>query len=279
MVCAPAFGEPPEEMPTNLVETHYFSRSGGGSASQGIALGENYYYGSNSTSICRFDKNWNFIETVPIAIEGVNHLGAIDYSGGYIWGGFLNAPDGDCGIVAKIRPSDLTVVQTWDLTTEMTWIDPVCFGGEHLWVGDLSHGAAIYRYLLTGDDQLVYEGKVTYPGELSFSQGIRIVDNRLYSIHTFGSMEGLYEFILPEILTEEDFISPARTWGVQRTGGHLEGFAFLPGHPEQIWESLANGDHVDRYILGGIVPVPSAGSLLLLGAGLASFLIGRKRVR
>ena len=47
-----------------------------GTASQGIALTEDTYYGATSKSICRFDTNWNLIEEKPIRIEGVNHMGA-----------------------------------------------------------------------------------------------------------------------------------------------------------------------------------------------------------
>jgi len=283
LVCATAFGWPmPTEMPTTLLDTHYFSTSGGGSAGQGIALGDNYYYGSNNSNICRFDKNWNFIESVPIAVAGVNHLGAIDYHDGYIWGGFLNGPAGDCGMIAKIDASDLTIVKTWDITSDLTWIDPVCFDGEHLWVGDLSHGAAIYRYSFTDDDDLVLDGKLAYPSELSFSQGIRVVGDRLYSIHTFGSMEGLYEFMLPADLTGA-LNYPVRMWDINRTGSgdpHLEGFAFVPGSPNHIWQSLASGNHVDFYELGGVaVPVPGAASLVLMGAGLLCCFRGRRRPR
>tara|TARA_B100000953_G_C17713721_1_gene323040 strand:+ start:89 stop:430 length:342 start_codon:yes stop_codon:yes gene_type:complete len=61
-----------------------------GAATQGLALGRKFYYGANATTLCRFDKNWKLIEQKPITIKGANHLGAIYYRDGFIWGGFLN---------------------------------------------------------------------------------------------------------------------------------------------------------------------------------------------
>jgi hypothetical protein len=248
----------PKRLKAKLVETHAFR--GRGAASQGLALGKEFYYGANSRTLCRFDKKWDLIETKPLRIEGVNHLGAIDYHDGYLWGGFLRGPEKgkhdpklNRGIVAKIRASDLAIVQTWDLTHQVKWIDPVCFDGRHLWVGDLSD-LGIHRYRFTRDGRLVRDGILRYPRELHFSQGIRVVGDRLYSIHTFGSMEGLFEFVIPEKLSDAP-CHPIRSWNIRRTGMHLEGFDFVPGRPNQLWE--AQGNHVDRYELEGLPNAPT----------------------
>ena len=240
-----------------LVETHAFRGRGG--AGQGLAIGKEFYYGSNGSNICRFDKKWNLIETKRIQIDGVNHLGAIDYRDGIIWGGFLHGPEKgkhdpklNRGIVATLRASDLTVTKTWDITRDVKWIDPVCFDGTHLWVGDLSD-LGIHRYRLTGDGRLERTGVLRTPRELHFSQGIRVVGGCLYSIHTFGKKEGLFEFIIPQKLAATPCL-PTRSWNVRRTGMHLEGFGFVPGHPNQIWE--AQGNHVDRYELEGLPKAP-----------------------
>ena len=243
----------PKKLKATIVETHPFG--GRGAASQGLAIGKDFCYGSNARTICRFDKKWKLIETKTIKLEGVNHIGAIDCRDGHIWAGFLHGPEGgkhdpklNRSIVAKIRASDLAVAQTWDITKDVKWIDPVCFDGQHLWVGDLSD-LGIHRYKLTDEGRLVRDGILRYPRELHFSQGIRVVGDRLYSIHTFGSMEGLFEFAIPEKLTDAPN-HPVRSWNVRRTGMHLEGFAFVPGHPNQLWE--AQGNHVDRYELEGL---------------------------
>ena len=222
-----------------------------GSAQQGMALTEEQYFGSNSRSICRFDAEWNLLEEKQIRIEGVNHLGAIDYHDGFLWVGLLNGPQGgkydkanDRGIVAKIRASDLEIVQTWDITDDLTWIDPVCYDGEHLWIGDL-RDLGIHRYRIDGD-RLVRDGTLRYPKPMHFSQGVRIVGDKLYSIHTFGEMKGLYEFGLPETLTEA-VQQPRRVWRIQESTMHLEGFDFIPGRPDEIWH--AQGAQVDRYRL------------------------------
>ena len=72
-------------------------------------------------------------------------MGAIDYHDGHIWAGFLNHglingkhdPKLNRSVIAKIRAKDLKVIKTWDITDDVKWIDPVCFDGQHLWVGDL----------------------------------------------------------------------------------------------------------------------------------------------
>jgi len=265
VVVACALCLPSAEVPrpkARLIEQHKLG--GKGAASQGLALSKEYYYSSNSTTICRFDTDWKLLEQKTIRLEGVNHLGAIHYHDGYIWGGFLHGPEAgkhdprlDRAIVAKIRAKDLRVVQTWDLTEHVTWIDPVCFDGRHLWVGDMSD-LGIHRYRLV-DGKLVRDGVFRYPKAMSFSQGIRIVGRKLYSIHTFGSMDGLFEFDIPAELTST-VNQPIRVWDIQETRMHLEGFDFVPGRPNRIWH--AQGDQVDQYVLEGLDPgrtSPTAG--------------------
>jgi len=226
----------------------------GGAATQGVALGKTHNFASNARTICRFDKNWKLIEQKTIRIKGVNHFGAIDYHDGFLWAGMLHGPEGgkydkalDRGKVVKIRASDLSVVQTWDITRDLTWIDPVCFDGTHLWIGDL-RDLGIHRYRFDGD-RIVRDGVFRYPGAMHFSQGVRIVGSKLYSIHTFGSMDGLFEFDLPRTL-DSSIRQPTRVWEIAETRMHLEGFDFVPGHPDQIWHS--QGGQVDRYRLSGI---------------------------
>ncbi|MCA9095672.1 MAG: hypothetical protein KDA68_19465, partial [Planctomycetaceae bacterium] len=224
------------------------------SADQGIALTDEHYFACSAGSIFRFDNKWNPIEEKPIRIEGVNHLGAIDYQDGFLWAGLLHGPEKgkhdpklNRSIVSKIRASDLSVVKTWEVTPEINWIDPVCFDGESLWVGDLSD-LGIHRYRFDGDE-IKRDGVFRYPREMHFSQGLRIVGRKLYSIHTFGSMDGLFEFDLPDKLTD-DLQQPKRVWHIAEPVSHLEGFDFIPGHPNQIWH--AQGREVNRYELIGI---------------------------
>jgi len=243
----------PRLMPAELLEHRQIS----GRADQGVALADQWYFGATSRSICRFTTDWELVETKPVSLPGVNHLGAIDYHDGYIWGGFLHGPVGDGSdydpaddraIIAKIRAKDLRVMGMWDITDDVTWIDPVYFDGEHLWVGDASD-LGIHRYHFDKQGSLVRDGIFRYQEELHFSQGIRIVGDKLYSIHCFGSMKGLYEFQIPEQLTEQ-INYPTRVWNVEASGAHLEGFDFIPGQPDQIWH--AQFDHVDRWKLEGL---------------------------
>ena len=241
----------PEKPNAKLVEQHEFAK---GSAEQGLALTKDVYYSATSRALFRFDTQWNLIEQKEIRIPHVNHLGAIDYHDGFIWVGLLHGPEGgkydkalDRSVIAKIRADDFEVVQTWDITEDVTWIDPVCFDGDHLWVGDLSD-LGIHRYTIQGD-KLVRDGIFRYPKAMHFSQGIRVTRNKLYTIHTFGSMDGLFEFDIPETLTKA-VNRPTRVWNIEETRMHLEGFDFVPGSPNQIWH--AQGKGVDRYVLDGL---------------------------
>ena len=62
-------------------------------------------------------------------------------------------------------------------------------------------------------------------------------------------MDGLFQFEIPDTLSDAVNF-PIRVWDIQETQGHLEGFDFVPGHPNQIWH--AQFSQVDRYILDGL---------------------------
>ncbi len=226
-------------------------------ATQGLAVTEKGNFGATSDRLYRFDANWNLVDSRAIIIDGVNHMGAIHYYDGNIWAAFLNNgktdgkhdPAKNRSIIAKIDANTLEVLTTWDVTEQCTWVDPVFFDGQHVWVGEM-HNLGIHRYRLE-HGKLVHSGVLRYPKEMSFSQGIRIRDGRLYSIHTFGSMDGLFEFQIPHKLTDE-VIWPRRVWPIQESTMHLEGFDFVPGIPDEIWH--AQGTQVDRYRLVGLGP-------------------------
>jgi len=286
-----AFAQPISQMST-LVETVDLMDDGAtpgtisqGPAGQGLALGDDFYYTSNIDSISRFDKDWNFIETVAITLPGVDHLGAIDYSDGYIWGGFLSSTAPFIATVAKIQASDLSIVQTWDLTPlGLTIIDPVTFDGEYLWIGQRS--SSLQRFLLEENGNITPKGVLNYDEDLyKISQGLRVAGDRLYSIHTFGTAgDGLFEFIIPENLENlvEVDVAPVRRWNMQRTppmqgnpGQHLQGFGFVPGSPDEIWE--AQGFTVDRYVMEGLgIAVPEPSTLAIVFCGSTLFLALRR---
>ncbi|MEE3371872.1 MAG: glycerophosphodiester phosphodiesterase family protein [Planctomycetota bacterium] len=235
--------------PARLLQEHRLVK---GAAQQGLALSREQYFSSTAQSIFRYDTQWRLLQEQRIHVAGVNHVGAIDYHDGYLWAGMLHGPVNgkhdpqlDRSVIVKIRANDLTVVQTWDISHDVTWIDPVCFDGRYLWVGDLSD-LGIHRYLIDGE-KLVRKGVFRYPSGMHFSQGLRIVGNKMYTIHTFGDQDGLFEFDLPEQLTEK-IQQPTRVWAIAENRSHLEGFDFLPGNPDQIWH--AQGSHVDHYELG-----------------------------
>ena len=150
-------------------------------------------------------------------------------------------------MITEIRVVDLKITRQFEITQDVTWIDPVCFDGKHVWVGDLSD-LGIHRYEIKGD-KLVRDAIFRYPKAMHFSQGLVIHAKRLYSIHTFGEMDGLYEFDLDKLVTDKEN-QPRRSWAIAESTMHLEGFDFVPGSADQIWH--AQGQQVDRWQLDGL---------------------------
>ena len=235
-----------------LIAPTIFGNLLAGPTAEDLPLGDP---GATATTLYRFDTKWQLIDSREITIEGANHMGAIDYHKPFIWAGFLNhgKTDGkydaslNRSIIAKIDADKLEVVQTWDITADCTWIDPVCFDGTYLWVGEM-HNLGIHRYRLA-EGELQPAGVLRYPPEMSFSQGVRVRGKKLYTTHTFGSMDGLFEFDIPDKLTD-DVVQPVRVWPIPETVTHLEGFDFIPGTKDEIWH--AQNTQVDRYRLDGV---------------------------
>ncbi len=209
-----------------------------GSATQGVVLTDTFFYGSDNRDgagvIHRFDTQWDFVDSHEYRLAGVDHIGAFSYYAGFLWAGFLNSKGPKKSIVVKIDARDLAIVAQYDITNDVTWIDPVCFDGTYVWVGDLSD-MGIHRYRVEGE-ALVRTGVLRYPKSLHFSQGIQVRGNKLYSMHTFGDWDGLMEFDLSDIdLNRRQ--TPVRSWTVPETRMHLEGFDFLPGKSNRIWHA------------------------------------------
>lgn len=240
--------ERPEPLPVAQVSLHTFN--GSGSATQGVALAPEHYFASDNIGatgiIYRFDRQWTLIDSKEITLPGVDHLGALSYHDGHLWTGFLNSKGPRKSLVVKIDVATLSVAATYDITADVTWIDPVCFDGRRVWVGDMSD-LGIHAYRIQGDS-LVREGILRYPKELHFSQGIQVRGTRLYSMHTFGDWDGLAEFDIAGFAGELT-VSPRRVWDVPETLIHHEGFDFVPDRPGVIWH--AQGKAVEALSLSG----------------------------
>ncbi len=224
-----------------------------GVVEQGLALAPQNYFGATSNTLYRFDTDWNLETSQRIQIPGVDHMGAIDYHDGFIWAGFLDTGGSDTSIVARIDATTLQVDRTWDISACCDWIDPVTFDGTYLWVGEFGN-LGLHRYRLDENDDLIPDGILRYPSAMSFSQGVRTLGDKLYTIHTFDSMDGLFEFEIPDSLTEM-VQQPTRVWPIQETIMHLEGFDFIAGTQNEIWH--AQSSQVDRYSLDGVI-IPAA---------------------
>lgn len=130
-----------------------------GHAGQGLASGPDGYYASTVSTLYRFNHDWQLVAYFEIRVEGVNHMGAIEFHDGFVWAGFLNHgktdgkydPKKNHSIIAKIDRETLKVVAMWDITADCTWIDLVCFDGTRLWVGEM-HNLGIHCYRLVNDE-------------------------------------------------------------------------------------------------------------------------------
>ena len=223
----------------------------GKQAVQGLAVGKKHCFSSTNSGgaglIHRFTHEWKFVDSTSIKIDGVDHIGAISHHHDSIWGGWLTSTGDRKSIVTELRASDLKILRQFDITADITWIDPVYFDGTHVWVGDLSD-LGVHRYRIDGE-RLVRDAIFRYPGAMHFSQGLVIQNKRLYSIHTFGNMDGLYEFDLASLKTDGEN-KPRRSWAIAESTMHLEGFDFLPGKTDEIWH--AQGQQVDHWKLAGL---------------------------
>ena len=85
---------------------------------------------------------------------------------------------------------------------------------------------------------------------MSQDTDIRVRNECLYSIHTFGTMDGLYEFPIAALRTEA-INQPLRFWPIAESTMHLEGFDFVPDKEDEIWH--AQGSQIDRWKLGSFV--------------------------
>lgn len=244
---------PPQTEPMDAELIDEVKLGKGAAAVQGVALSPLHYYSSANRDeagvVFRFDTEWNLLESKMLRVPGVNHIGAISYRDGRIWGGWLTGGENRKrrSMVTEIDAESLEILRTFEITDDVTWIDPVCFDGTHLWIGDLSD-LGFHRYRIDGD-RLVRDGVFRYPRPMHFSQGISIRNGKLYSIHTFGDMDGLFEFRLDE-MRPEGMNFPSRVWPVTENRMHLEGFDFIPGTPNEIFH--AQGSQVDRWRLEGI---------------------------
>jgi hypothetical protein len=238
-----------EEKKCTLLGTHVLPE--GKQAVQGLAVGAKHCFaatnGGGHGLVHRFTHDWKYVSSTSIQVEGVDHLGAISHHRGSIWGGWLTSTGPRKSMVTELRARDLKIVRQFDITSDVTWIDPVCFDGTHVWVGDLSD-LGIHRYKIKGD-KLVRDAIFRYPGAMHFSQGLVIRDKRLYTIHTFGEMDGLFEFDLKQLATGKEN-RPQRSWPIAESTMHLEGFDFVPGTRDQVWHS--QGQQVDRWQLDGL---------------------------
>lgn len=244
---------PPQTEPMEAELIDEIELEQGAAATQGLAAEPASYYSSANRDgagvIFRFDPKWKLIEKKSLHVPGVNHIGAIDYHQGRIWGGWLTGGENRKrrSMVTEIDAETLEILRTFEITDDVTWIDPICFDGTHVWVGDLSD-LGFHRYRIE-DDRLVRDAVFRYPRPMHFSQGIRIRGGMLYSIHTFGDMDGLFEFDLEQFRPGKVNF-PRRVWPVAENRMHLEGFDFVPGRPSEIFH--AQGSQVDRWRLKGI---------------------------
>jgi len=205
-----------------------------GLAEQELTTAQNYL-GATPTTLYRFHIDLNLQTSQQIEIPSADHMGAIDSSNGCIWTGFLGTRGSKTSIVAR---NDATILQThrsWDISARCDWMDTVMFDGTYLWVGEFNH-LGFHCHRLDEKDDLIPDGILRYPSAMSFAQGLRILGDKLYTIHAFDSMDGLFEFGISDSLTEI-IQQRTRVWPIQENVLHLEGFEFIAGTQDEIWRA------------------------------------------
>lgn len=206
---------------------------------QGIAADENYYYVSGSTTLQKFDKDWNLLEenNDPFAefeIK-VNHLGDIDVYNGEIYAGAENFNDGAATDIqiAVYDAETLTLKRTFlfEPSSGQLECSGVAVDPDHnavwmcSWVGEES-GRYLYRYDLTTGE---YVGKVHLQCPPQWLQGIAYDNGYLYmtaddGTADLGEPDHVYRcFIDPEATTAT--VTLERTLDDVTLQGEIEGIS------------------------------------------------------
>lgn len=168
----------------SLLETHQVD------GRQGIACANGSYYVSGSTTLSRYDKDWNLETSAEDPFKGfdaqVNHIGDIDVHDGKIYAGVEYFMDGKASNVqiAVYDAQTFELVQTYSFAEDsgQTEVSGIAVDAEtdSIWLcswADGESGRYLYRYSLASGE---YTGKTHLQAPPQWIQGIACHDGWIY---------------------------------------------------------------------------------------------------
>lgn len=166
---------------------------------QGIACGDECYYVSGSTTLSKYDSEWNKVSEAEDPFKGfeneVNHIGDIDYYDGKIYAGVEYFMDGESEniqiAVYNAETFELEESIAFDETSGQTECSGIAVDPDSnsiwltSWAGDES-GRYLYRYDLENGS---YKGKVHLQCPPQWLQGIAYYNGCLYMTADDGTAD------------------------------------------------------------------------------------------
>lgn len=207
---------------------------------QGIAYEDNTYYVSGSTTLSRYDENFQFIDTNTSPFKSfqdeVNHIGDIDVYQGEIYAGVEYFMDGEAKNIqiAVYDANTLKLVRTYSFDSKSGQnevsgiaVDP---DTKSIWMcswADGESGRYLYRYDLENGK---YLGKFHLQAPPQWIQGIAYYDGYLYITADDGTADlGEADYIYR---TKIDLLKTTFPVLIERTiddvtlQGEIEGLSF-----------------------------------------------------
>ena len=249
----------PESNVTNLipVNTYKLNSSHEVNGRQGIAYEEGYYYVSGSTTLARYDSEWNRVLSVESPFDSfpneVNHIGDIDVYDGEIFTGVEYFMDGEAKNIqiAVYDTESLRLIRTYPVAqisgqTEVSGIavDP---DNNCIWMcswADDESGRYLYAYsLVTGE----FLRKVQLTSSPRWIQGISYYEGNIYITSDdgdadLGEADHVYRCKVDPKATSFNVVLE-RTLDDVTLPGEIEGIDFDEGN-KQMLISYNRGAHI-----------------------------------
>ena len=207
---------------------------------QGVAYGDECYYISGSTTLTRYDSEWNKVSEAEDPFAGfeneVNHIGDIDVYDGKIYAGVEYFMDGESKniqiAVYDAESYQLVDTYSFDESSGQTEVSGIAVDPDSgsiwmtSWTGDES-GRYLYRYDLENGS---YKGKVHLQCPPQWLQGIAYYNGCLYMTADDGTADlGEPDHVYKTRIAED---STTATVVLERTlddvtlQGEVEGISF-----------------------------------------------------
>ncbi len=224
---------------------------------QGVAWGDGCYYISGSTTLTKYDENWELVSSAEDPFEGfdkeVNHIGDIDVYDGKIYAGVEYFMDGESKniqiAVYNAETYELENTYMFDEESGQTEVSGIAVDPDSnsiwmtSWVGEES-GRYLYRYDLTNGE---YKGKVHLQCPPQWLQGIAYYDGYLYMTADDGTADlGEPDHVYKTKIEEGSTVATVvleRTLDDVTLQGEIEGISF-DKTAGQMLVSYNRGSHI-----------------------------------